>query len=239
MERISDTSMSETTTSYQGLSRFCFCFNLRKYRTSCCFGCFTLRATIYIFGIFDIISGFLEFFILFTHFDINMFNRPYCWAALSKTINIATGITAIIGMSGANKTDPKKVAVYYYGKVIQVIGSTGFHVLYVIEMCNEYFCDPGSNFGLLLGTTLNVALLIYEALIFYSYVNLVCQGKSVLANNGREVVEAMELYRRQAGVLDLNPYPGVVVGAVLQPSAVEVQGRIETAESKPAQITST
>eukprot|EP00826_Nyctotherus_ovalis_P052691 TRINITY_DN6737_c0_g1_i1.p1 TRINITY_DN6737_c0_g1~~TRINITY_DN6737_c0_g1_i1.p1 ORF type:complete len:237 (+),score=30.82 TRINITY_DN6737_c0_g1_i1:141-851(+) len=232
MEQIHDTSISEMR-PYQGLSRFFFCFSSGRHKTSCCCSLFTLRSGIYSFAILDAVVGMFNLLVLFIYLDMYSNVEPYFWVMVGITVDVAVVIPAFMGIRGANKTIPKLVAVYYHAKVIQTLLKPLLRVFYTIKICDLITCESVDSAVEIVNIVLLIAFYVYQAHIFYSYVNLVCKGEDVLANNGREVAEAMEQYKRQAAVLELNAYPGVVMGAALQPSAVEVETHVESVESKP------
>ncbi len=200
----------------EGISKFLFLINTSKYRTSCCCGLFTLRAAIYIFAIIEIISGAVSALSILLEADRVRFYDSSSGSRASfyvvQLINVMPALPAVLAIHGAAHTNAKKVSYYYYAKVAQIFLLPIPQIVESRRNCRAYGCTRGDFVGTLLSLAMITMIAVYIAHVLFSYVNLVVRGEIVLANNGRDVVQAMEQYRRQAAALELQP-SAVVVGA--------------------------
>ncbi len=212
------------TSTFEGISKFMFCFSDTKYRKSCCCGLFTLRASIYIFAIIDIVYGSISALSLLLESDRGEYyeqeSRPSFY--IVHLINALVALPATLAIHGAARTDAKKISYYYYAKVAQMLLLPLPRLIESQRSCRAYTCTSGEFVIFLIFLAVTTVVLLYQAHILFSYVNLVCHGETVLANNGQDVVQAMDQYRRQAAALDLQPN-AVVVGAPVATPLAQVK----------------
>nr|ABR27260.1 hypothetical protein [Metopus es] len=229
-EQVRDLPISGTQ-QYSGISKFLLCISTERYRTSCCCGLFALRAAIYIFAILDIIIGGVCLAILLAVMNYNNLTKEgLIIFEISLVIDISVAFAAILAIHGAANANAKKVSYYYYAKVGQLITRIIPNILQRRLQCKTASCGFSELFIYILIQALVTTIHIYVAHVIFSYINLVSKGETVLANNGKEVVQKMDEYRHQAAALELQPYPGVVVG-----SAVQVGESVSIESAKPTQ----
>jgi hypothetical protein len=214
------------------IPKFLFFIRTSYSRTSCCCGLFTLRTAIYIFAILDcVIGGFSALALLSLQSSPESVTTP---EGLMLVIAAVMLFPASMGLLGASRTNAAQVTKYYYGKVGQLFALPLLEIwnLKITTAARQQSLSLGGWLTSLLMMSFEWALLAYVAHICFSYVNWVAQGQTVLANNGREMMEMMEQYRGQAAALNY-PAQAVVVGApiassvpvtgISPPSKVEIQ----------------
>jgi len=173
--------------SYEPINKFLFCFGGEAYRTSCCFELFSLRTSIYIFGILDLLIGGISMFSL-----TSLLFRPEAGITFEDyalmIIDSLLVFAALLGLDGVQSMNMKKVTCYYYGKMVQVIFRPVFNILYEQMHCSEriHECSSKTWFIYLAILIATIAIYVYEAHSLYSYVGLVSKGEIALASKGKE-----------------------------------------------------
>ena len=197
---------------YEGIRKFLFCISTDKLRTSCCCGLFTLRAAIYIFAILDIIGGSFGLLALLASTE-QMHAGNFDWELVLRATDALVALPAILAIHGAANANAKKISYYYHAKILQLLIKPVPFYYVTKQNCMYNVCTTGEIVFGMIFVAITLSIYVYQAHVFYSYVNLVVKGETVLANNGGEVVQAMQQYRHQAAALDMQPYPAVVIGA--------------------------
>ena len=191
--------------AYEGIDKFVFCFAAKNYKDSCCFGLFSLRTSIIIFAIIDILVGFINAITLLVF-------RYLVLVDITKeefvllVIDIALIVPAVIGMRGACRTNAKKVSVYYYGKLCQLLTRPTFDLLCERTHCRTraHECTALTWFLYFIVISLTVVINIYQAYLFYSYVGLIINNQVILANKGLKEAVRVEKYNEQARNIELG-----------------------------------
>ena len=220
MERLRNLFTKSRSDEFPIIRNFMFCIETDKYESSCCCSLFPLKTAIYFFGTLDIFIGVLCSFIFLANVDDSLYYAPgEKFPSLFQTlISSLMVVPAIYALSGLSQSSARKVAYYYFAKVVQTIIRPFLEIWANKAYCTHAnICKSGFWLALILITFLILALHAYEARLFFSYTNLVTKGEIVLANNGQEVVEAMNRVRGQAAALNSPSYANVVVGSPISP----------------------
>lgn len=221
MERIRNILRLGQSNDFPIIENFMFCYRTSQYETSCCCSVFPLRTAIYIFGALDIILGMLNTLVFLTNLknDAGFAPGEAIPSMLSSFVAAFMILPALYALSGLPQSSARKVAYYYYAKVVQTILRPILEIWWNRAFCIHFQQCRSTYWGaLLLFILLIIALHIYEAKLFFSYANLVTKGEIILANNGNEVVEAIKKVRDQAAIINAPSYTNIIVGSVIAPA---------------------
>ena len=197
--------------NFEVIPKFALCIPTDNYMKSCCGELFPLRSAIYIFCLLDLTIGAICAVNLVRTYSAG--TSMLFPTILLNLANVLMIVPAICSMHGAARSRARKVAYGYYSRLAQV--ATKF-VLRLWETGASCAVDESCGFLHLMGrfliSFLEAAFFIWAAHVFFSYINLVCKGDHVLANNGIDLAQVMSQYRHQAAALEMHPYPDTTLG---------------------------
>ncbi len=193
------------------IRKFLLCLPVPRYIEGCFCGLFPLRTAICFFAILDLLVGMICGLDFASNIDFSYKKGERFPALASSLLAAIVGLVAVLGLSGVVHTDSRKVSFYYYAKVEQLFGRLILELWAAGALCGRRteFCDSNYWTIIIIFSGAVFALHYYEALVLFSYVNLVARGEAVLANSGLEVVKVMERVRVQAEIMNAASYSAV------------------------------